>query len=167
MYKCKEVNVDYLQNAPRVFRSLVEVAATPEQIFASFEEAGDWPQWALPIQKVEWTSPKPYGLGTTRRVWMSGNLVADEVFIAWEYPKHMAFCFSHCSQSLIDTFVEDYQLTVLPNGKTQVVWTMGMSPTGFGKFTMAISAPLLRMANQWMLGRFAKHVEKRVARQAA
>lgn len=162
MYKCNEVSVDFLKTAPRVFCAVVEVAATPEQIFASFEEASDWPKWAPPIQRVEWTSPRPFGLGTTRRVWMSGNLVADEVFIAWDYPKHMAFCFSHCSQSLIDTFVEDYRLTVLPNGKTQVVWTMCMSPKGLGKFTMALSAPFMQWANQWMLGRFRRHVEQRV-----
>lgn len=163
MYKCKEVSVEYFSTAPCVYRATVEVAASPEQIFSSFEDAADWPKWAPPIQHVEWTSPKPFGLGTTRRVSMSGGLIGDEVFIAWDYPKRMAFCFTHSSQSLIDSFAEDYQLTVLPNGKTQVVWTMGMTPKGIGKLSMAIFGPLMGWANQWMFNRFKKHVEKRFA----
>jgi hypothetical protein len=138
----------------------VEIAASPEQIFASFENAVDWTIWAPPIQHVEWTSPKPFGLGTTRRVSMSGGLVGDEVFIAWNYPHRMAFCFTHASQSLIESFAEDYQLTVLPNGNTQVVWTMCMTPKGIGKFTMFLFSPFMAFGNQWMFNRFKKHVEK-------
>ena len=33
---------------------------------------------------MEWTSPKPFGLGTTRTVTMSGDLAGYEEFIAWE-----------------------------------------------------------------------------------
>jgi hypothetical protein len=161
MYKCKEVTVEYFAEAPCVYRATVEVNATPEQIFTSFEDAGDWPKWAPPIQLVEWTSPKPFGLGTTRRVSMSGNLIGDETFIAWDYPKRMAFCFTHSSQSLIESFAEDYQLTVLPGGKTQVIWTMAMTPKGIGKISMAIFGPFMGLANQWMFNRFKKHIEKR------
>ena len=35
----------------------------------------------MPIQKVEWTSPKPYGVGTTRSVHMMGDMVGYEEFI--------------------------------------------------------------------------------------
>jgi hypothetical protein len=103
---------------------------------------------------LEWGSTKPFGLGTTRRVSMSCNLIGDEVFIAWEYPKRMAFCFTHSSRSLIESFTEDYQLAVLPNGKTQVVWTMAMTLKGFSKFTMALFGPVMTWANQWMFNRF-------------
>lgn len=162
MYPCDEVDSTYFRHAPCCYTAVVEVSATPEQVFACFEDETSWPQWAMPITGVEWTSAKPYGLGTTRRVtMMKGGLVGDEVFIAWDYPKHMAFCFTHSSQKLVGSFAEDYQVSVLPNGKTRVQWTMGMTPKGFGKFSMAVSGPFMQPALQWMLNSFKKHVEQR------
>lgn len=161
MHPCTTVDTDYFNRAPFLFRATVYIKASPEAIFTCFEDEHSWPQWAPPIQKVEWTSEKPYGTGTTRRVSMSGKLVGDEVFIAWDYPHRMAFCFTHSSQKLIDSFAEDYQVTPQADGTTEVVWTMGMTPRGIGRFTLGLSAPLMRFGLQWMLNRFKKHVEKR------
>ena len=163
MYPCNEVSLTFFESAPHVFTATVEIAATSEQIFASFENADDWPRWAPPITHVQWTSPKPYGLGTTRRVSMVGRLVGDEVFIAWDYPRRMAFCFTHCSHSLVESFAEDYIVTPLSNGNTQVQWRMAMASRGIGKLSMRLSSPLMGWALQWMLGRFKKHVEQHVA----
>ena len=160
MHKCKEVGMEYFDTAKNCYKAIVEIDATPEQIFACFEDAEAWPAWAPPITNVEWTSPKPFGLGTTRTVKMIAGLVGDEVFIAWDYPKRMAFCFTHSSQSLVESFGEDYVVTPLPNGKTQVVWTMAMTAKGFGNVTMGLFGPFMRMANQWMFNRFKKYVEK-------
>lgn len=159
MHPCTPVDLSYFEGKSFCYQAVVEVDATPEQVFASFEDASAWPAWAMPITNVEWTSAKPYGLGTTRRVSMMGNLVGDEVFIGWDYPKRMAFCFTHCSQTLIDSFGEDYQVSVLPNGKTRVQWTMRLTPKGFGKFTLALSAPFMGWSLQWMLNGFKKYIE--------
>ena len=162
MYPCTQVSTDYFSDVKKAFVSTIEVDATPEQIFASFEDADDWPKWAPPITHVEWTSPKPFGIGTTRRVTMIG-MVGDEVFIAWDYPKNMAFCFTHSSQALVQSFAEDYKVTPLPNGKTEVVWTMAMTPKGIGVYTMALFGPFMGLCNQWMFNRFKKHIEKKVS----
>ncbi|MCB1615924.1 MAG: SRPBCC family protein [Pseudomonadales bacterium] len=159
MYPCKEVDLSFFGQTKNCYKAVVEIDATPEQVFDCFEEADAWPAWAPPITHVEWTSPKPFGLGTTRTVSMVAGMVGDEVFIAWEYPKRMAFCFTACSRDMVESFAEDYQVTVLPNGKTQVIWTMAMTVKGAGSFTMPIFAPFMRMANQWMFNRFKKYVE--------
>lgn len=162
MHECELVDANYAAKAPVSFVSVVEVKATPEQVFEAFEDADAWPIWAPPITKVEWTAEKPYGLGTTRTVTMIG-MVGDETFIAWDYPKHMAFCFTHCSQKLVKSFAEDYVVTDLGNGLTRVQWTMGMTPQGFGKFTMALFKPFMGFGNQWMLNRFKTYCNKRFA----
>lgn len=161
MHDCRIVGMETFEQAPHIYTAVVEVEATPEQVFESFEDAAAWPEWAMPIKHVEWTSPKPFGLGTTRRVTMIG-MMGDEVFIAWDYPKRMAFCFTHSSQKLVETFAEDYQVEALANGKTRVQWTMAMTPQGFGKFSMALSKPIMGWSLQWMLKGFKKHIEARV-----
>lgn len=159
MHPCTKVSLDYF-NTAKTYTSIVEIDATPEQIFESFENANDWPKWVPPIKHVEWTSAKPFGVGTTRTVTMIG-LVGNEVFIAWDYPQRMAFCFAHASQPLIESFAEDYIVTPLENGKTQLVWRMAMTPKGVARFSMAIFGPFMGWGNQWMLNRFKKFIEKR------
>ncbi len=162
MHPCVEVDANYVNVAPKAFTAVVEVNATPEQVFEVFEDADAWPAWAMPIKKVTWTSEKPYGMGTTRTVEMIG-MTGDEVFIAWDYPKHMAFCFTQCTETLIASFAEDYVVTDLGNGKTSVQWTMAMTPQGFGKITMALFGPFMGMSLQWMLNGFKKYTNKRFA----
>jgi uncharacterized protein YndB with AHSA1/START domain len=48
MYKCKEVSTDFFSTAHSVFKANVELNVSPEQVFESFEDAEDWPKWALP-----------------------------------------------------------------------------------------------------------------------
>ncbi len=124
---------------------------------------------APPIRRVEWTSPKPFGVGTTRTVYMAGGLVGDEEFIAWEPGRRMAFRFDAISRKQVDAFVEDYRVEDLGSEVCRVSWTMALAPLGPGKIAMPLAAPLMRVGLQWMLGRFARHVESRAraARQAA
>ena len=162
MHECELVDANYAKNAPVSAVAVVEVNASAEQVFEAFEDAEAWPAWAPPITDVEWTSAKPYGLGTTRTVTMVG-MVGDETFIAWDYPKHMAFCFTHCSEKLVKSFAEDYVVTELANGKTRVEWTMGMTPQGIGKLTMFLFKPFMGLCNQWMFNRFKRYCDQRFA----
>jgi hypothetical protein len=72
-----------------------------------------WTRW-LPITKVEWTSPQPFGVGTTRTVWI-GEQVVDEVFFAWEEGHRMAFRFDRTTLP-VRACVEDYQILETPEG---------------------------------------------------
>ena len=64
--ECTRVGLEFLEHTENVFKAEEIIRATPEQIFAVFEEvfedAHAWTVWALPIQHVEWTSPKPFGV---------------------------------------------------------------------------------------------------------
>lgn len=169
MFPCRKVGLEFLDSAPTRFDSVVAVAATPAEIFATFEDAESWPLWAPPIRRVEWTSPEPFGVGTTRTVTMIGGLVGHEEFIAWESGRRMAFRFDAVSRKQVDAFVEDYRVEELGRGACRVSWTMALAPIGPGRIAMPLVAPLMGIGLQWMLGRFARHVESRAraARQAA
>ena len=167
MYECQKVDSSFFETAPARYVAEVEIRATPEQIFEVFEDAHAWTVWALPITKVEWTSPKPFGIGTTRTVTMAGGLVGEEQFIAWEPGRRMAFCFIRASMRTVRSFAEDYRVTRLDDGRSQVRWIMAMEPVGFSRFTMPLFAPVMRLGLQWMLGRFKSYVEAAPAAQAA
>lgn len=158
-YECTPVGVEFLENNPNVYLTEEIVKATPEQIFEVFEDPHAWTVWAMPIQKVEWTSPKPFGVGTTRTVHLMGNMSAFEEFVEWERGKRMAFTFVGCSKNATDKFIEDYRVTDLGDGRCKVQWYLAMEPRGLSRHMMFLTRPIMRMANRSMFAKFRKYVE--------
>ena len=160
-YETDKVDMSYFQTAPYLFRSEVTIRCTPQQLFASFEDEHSWSAWAMPITKVEWTSPKPFGIGTTRSVSMLGGLIGYEEFLAWEPNTHMAFRFNQVNKNnAIASFGENYDVTDLGNGLVKLVWTVGMAPAGPGAFMMKFTKGLTAWGLQWTLNGLKKYMEK-------
>jgi hypothetical protein len=153
-FACEKVGVQFLEETKNVFVATEIVKATPEQIFDVFEDAHSWTVWAMPILKVEWTSPKPYGIGTTRNVHMMGDMIGYEEFVAWERGKRMAFSFIGCNKNATEKFLEDYRVTDLGDGTCQVAWYMAMEVRGFSKHIMFLTRPIMRLANRRMFKKF-------------
>lgn len=164
-FECTKVGLEFLEQTKNVFHAEEIVRATPEQVFEVFEDAHAWTVWAFPIEKVEWTSPKPFGVGTTRTVSMMGDMDGYEEFIAWEPGKRMAFTFLGCSKDATEKFLEDYRVTDLGNGTCKVEWYMAMEPRGFSRHMMWMTRPLLRFMNRRMFRKFKTYTENYVAQQ--
>ena len=161
-HECKPVGLDFLEQTSNVFKAEEVVRATPAQIFEVFDDAHASTEWAMPIQNVEWTSPQPFGVGTTRTVSMSGDLVGYEEFIAWEAGKRMAFTFVGCNKNTVESFLEDYRVTDLGDGRCRVEWYMALETRGFSSKMMWMTRPIMRFANRRMFRKFAEYTEARV-----
>jgi Polyketide cyclase / dehydrase and lipid transport len=166
-FQCTKVGLDFLNESKNVFVASEVVKASPEQVFDVFEDAHSWTVWALPILKVEWTSPMPYGVGTTRSVHMMGDMIGYEEFVAWERGKRMAFSFLGCSKDATEKFLEDYRVTDLGNGTCRVEWYMAMEPKGFSRHIMFLTRPLMRVANKAMFRKFRKFVDSYAAGESS
>ena len=158
-YECTPVGVEFLEQTNNVFVAREVVRATPGQVFDVFEDAHAWTEWALPIQKVEWTSPRPYNIGTTRSVHMMGGLIGYEEFVAWERGSRMAFTFVGANKDATEKFLEDYRVRDLGNGSCEVEWYMAMEVRGFSRHLMFLTRPLMRFANRRLLRKFRQYAE--------
>ncbi|MCR9105660.1 MAG: SRPBCC family protein [Gammaproteobacteria bacterium] len=165
-FECTPVGLEFLEQTSNVFVAEEIVRATPEQIFEVFEDAHAWTVWAMPIEKVEWTSPKPYGVGTTRSVHMMGGLIGYEEFIAWEPGKRMAFTFLGASKDATEKFLEDYRVEDLGDGTCKVQWHMAMETRGFSNRIMFLTLPVMRWFNRRMFRKFRQYTEDYAARSA-
>ncbi len=163
---CTAVDMDFFDQAPYCFTATETVKASPEAIFAVFEDADSWPAWADPIQHVEWTSPQPFGLGTTRTVSMMGGLIGWEEFIAWERGKRMAFCFTHVAKDNIESFAEDYVVEDRGDGTCQVSWRMAMAPKGASKVFMPLFSPVMGFMVRRMFRKFRQYTEAQALKAA-
>lgn len=114
----KPVAEEYLATAPQ--SSVVHrFPFPPEMVWNALLDAQAWTQW-LAITKVTWTSPKPFGPGTTRTVEV-GPQVIEETFFAWEEGRRMAFRFE-ASTLPVSAAVEDYRV-IAADGGCELHWS--------------------------------------------
>ena len=158
-YVCDKVDDAWVDTAPVRLVNTVDIAATPAQIWSAFEDATAWPRWANVITHVEWTSPRPFGVGTTRTVTMRGGLIGYEEFISWEPHRRLGFRFNEASMQGVRAFAERYTLDPVPDGRTRVVWVMAMAPSGVSKVIVPVTQLPMRLAFGRMLRRFGRLVE--------
>ncbi|MEM9654399.1 MAG: SRPBCC family protein [Actinomycetota bacterium] len=97
-----------------------------EVVFRILKDGPAWKEW-LGVD-VEWTSPEPFGVGTTRTV-RGGGQVMEEYFIAWDEGSRMAFRFD-ASTLPLTAFAEEW--TVEPTGDrtSKLRWTYAFDWAG-------------------------------------
>ena len=140
-HECEKIDLDFFDHAPIRIVSEVILPCSPETLFRCFEDAHAWSEWVSVIRKVEWTSGRPFQVGTTRTVEMPGGLIAYEEFLAWDEPRHMAFRFNQFSQKFVKAFGEDYKVSELGNGRCRLVWTVAIEQGGVA----GLMAPMVKL----------------------
>ena len=162
MYPCERVELSFIQSAPFRFSNSVDLAITPEQLFEVLADADSWPRWAKVITKVTWTSPEPYGVGTTRVVDMRGGLTGDEEFLAWEPYTYLAFRFNSCSNKAVAAFAEEYRVVETPGG-CRLTWTMAQNPNGTARWGLVLGGPLMNLSLKWFLANLRRYTATQYA----
>lgn len=160
MHPCERVDLSFIQTAPFRFSNSVDLAITGEQLFEVLADTDAWPRWAKAITHVTWTSPEPFGVGTTRTVDMHGGLSGDEEFLAWEPNSYMAFRFNSCSSSVVAAFAEEYRIVPIAGG-CRLTWTLAQKPAGPAKVGLVIGGPLLNLSFKWFLGNLRRYTDQR------
>ena len=117
MHECRRVGLDFLDSAPSTFSNTVSIALSPDELFGVLARADTWSRWAKVITDVEYTSPEPHGVGTTRVVTMRGGIVGDEEFLAWAPGQTMAFRFNSSTTGTDKASPEIY--TIEPTATTK------------------------------------------------
>lgn len=139
----------------------VSINAPAAKVFATLEDPNAWPRWVKAIKKVEWTSPKPFAVGTTRTVTMKNGHRIDERFILWETNRRMSFSVLGSTHPGVSAFGEDYILTPTAQG-CDLRWTLVLQPRGF----LAQGIYLLRPGFRWALRRSLNDFKSLVERNA-
>jgi len=126
------------------------IPASTTQTFRAFEDAEAWPVWLDAIKSVTWTSPQPFGVGTTRDIQTPGGTVS-ETFFAWEPGERMSFYFSAGGPPGLKAFVEDWQLEPVGAESCTLIWSWGFELGGPAKVAQPlVNALFTRMGKKSM-----------------
>jgi hypothetical protein len=130
---------EFLTSAPKVYSETMEI---PQSAQAVWEElTTDTPfSWCRALSRIQWTSPRPFGVGSTREVRARGGLVYRERFFRWEEGKRQAFCVTEASMPVIRRHAEDYLVEPLGPDRCQFTWTIAVEPSILGRPGRPINA---------------------------
>lgn len=160
---CVEVGIEYFETAPIRFRFSVDLPIRPDQLFDVLRDPASWPRWAQGIGRVDWTSPEPFGPGTTRTVTFWGGMKVYEDFFVWDSPREMAFSFYGTSEKVWTSFAEHYAVDDLGDAGCRLTWRVAYEPTGgFGRIHPLLK-PIMKLnlgSYMWRLKRYCKRQQR-------
>lgn len=162
-YPMENTDASFYNTAPVRFDTSIDIPVSAKTVWKILEDGPSWAQWAGVIDDVEWTSPKPFGLGTTRTVTMAkGMMTGWETFIAWDAGRRMGFCFTEATMDGIARFAEDWHVTETGASSCRVQWIMCMEPKGINKYILKVFAPLMK----FNFGRYLKKLRHYAIQEA-
>ncbi|MGN6606572.1 MAG: SRPBCC family protein [Jatrophihabitans sp.] len=138
-------DADFFRTAPIVHRYPVELPVSPQQVWESLQSDASLAAWGLGI-KLRWTSPRPFGVGTTREVVMPGGVMTlRERFFRWDEGSGFAFFVEQASRAVFTRFAEDYVVEPAAGG-ARFTWTIALEPRPRYARLFRVADPLSRRA---------------------
>lgn len=143
-FSLEPADAGFFDTAPHVFRYEKHYDATPEQVWESLQSDASLAEWGNTVGSLTWTSPRPFGVGTTREVGTGPSLVRER-FFEWTEGSGYAFTATEANMPLFRRFAEDYR--VEPDGTgTRFTWVVAIEPVGALKLPLKVLAPVLKAA---------------------
>lgn len=149
------VDEDFFTSAPHVFRYTKRFAAPVEKVWESLASDESLAAWSATVSAVNWSSPRPFGVGTTREVVLAPGLTRmRERFFRWDEGRGYSFAAYEANLPVFRSFAEDYVLEALEpggtggagGGATRLTWTVALEPRSALRLPFLALAPVLRLA---------------------
>jgi len=85
--------------------------------------------WCRLLRDITWTSPRPFGVGTTRTARTIGNAsVLDERFFRWEEGRRKSFYVLESNSPFFRRLAEDYLVEPRSETACRFTWTIAIEP---------------------------------------
>jgi Polyketide cyclase / dehydrase and lipid transport len=143
-YPLEPADAEFFTSAPYVFRFQKRFAAPPEQVWESLTSDASLAAWGPMVKAVNWTSPRPFGVGTTREV--TGPALTPrmrERYFRWDEGRRHSFAVYESTGRLFKRFAEDYIVEPDSDG-TLFTWTVAIEPKGALALPFKAIAPALK-----------------------
>jgi len=143
-FSSQPVDETFFDTAPLRLRATFDITQPATDVWA--ELTGESPlAWCRILQSVEWTSARPFGVGTTRTVRsLGGTNVMNERFFRWEEGRRKSFYVIEATAPLFARFAEDYLVEPTSDASCRFRWTIAADPR--------LPAPLANPVNKPLLG---------------
>ena len=101
-YPLEPMDESFFRTAPYIYRLPVELNVPPERVWQSLTSDRALADWGLGLHRLEWTSPRPFGIGTTREVVLPGRAITvRERFFHWDEGHRKTFYVTEADRPLL------------------------------------------------------------------
>lgn len=127
-FKARPVDEGFFETAPLILREDFEIPLPAERVWNDLTI--DEPlAWCRILQAIDWTSPRPFGVGTTRTVRALGGLtILRERYFRWEEGRRHSFTLEEATAPLFRRLAEDYLVEPTADSYCRFTWTIAIEP---------------------------------------
>lgn len=144
MFNAKPADASIFETAPVKLKATFEIDQPAAKVWDDLTNDTAL-HWCRILEPVEWTSPKPYGVGTTRIVRsLKGLNVFHEEFFRWEEGRQKSFFVAKTSGPLFDRFAEDYLVEPRGDDACTFTWTIALEPKLLAKPGTPVNKAILK-----------------------
>ncbi|MGE4425505.1 MAG: SRPBCC family protein [Solirubrobacteraceae bacterium] len=124
----------FLRTASKRYEETFSIARPAADVWAELTRDNTLDWCRLMKKGATWTSPRPFGVGTTRRASVLGGLLkVDEQYFAWEEGRRKAFCGVKASMPLFKRLAEEYVVEPDGDGACTFRWLVVVEPSLAGR----------------------------------
>lgn len=129
-YRLERPDFSTFTEAAQVHRFPARFPVPPQRVWESLTSDESLAAWGSVVKSLRWTSPRPFGVGTTREVTLPlGAITVREEFIRWDEQKGYSFYATEANRPGLRSFAENYELE--PDGDgTLFTWTIALEAVG-------------------------------------
>jgi hypothetical protein len=123
-FKLEACGEDFLRWEPQRQVAVFEIPHPAGHVWAALT-SDDALKWCRALSGVTWTSPRPFGEGTTRTARTRGGALAlREIYFRWEEGRRNSFYVSEATLPLFRRFAEDYLVEEISPSSCRFTWTV-------------------------------------------
>ena len=132
-FKLTPADETFIESDPRRQVGVFDIPRPAAEVWKALTADGTL-IWCRALSSVTWTSPRPFGVGTTRTVRLPlGAMVLDEVYFRWEEGRRKSFYVSEATLPLFRRFAEDYLVEESSPSSCRFTWTVASEPSPLGR----------------------------------
>jgi hypothetical protein len=144
-YPLESADADFFKSAPHVFTYQKRFAASPAQVWDQLTSDASITAWGPATKEVNWTSPRPFGVGTTREVVALGGATMRERFFRWDEGSGHSFAATESNLPLFKRFAEDY-IVEADGADSLFTWVLAIEPKDALSLPVKVLAPVIKAA---------------------
>ena len=132
-FTCKPVDERFFETAPMRLRAGFEIPRPAATVWDELT-ADTALHWCRILDQVTWTSPRPFGVGTTREVKaLHGANLLREHYFRWDEGHRHSFYVTQSSGPLFKALAEDYLVESRGADACRFTWTIAVQPSAVGR----------------------------------
>jgi hypothetical protein len=127
-FRTEPVDETFFASAPVRLRETIGIARPAAEVWGELT-SDETLHWCRILDEVTWTSPRPFGVGTTRTVKsLKGASLLNEHYFRWEEGRRKSFYVVEASAPLFKRFAEDYLVESVADNSCVFTWTIAYAP---------------------------------------